>query len=320
MSDDAATRCRSRTSEQPWADSELSLGERSLMVRTIDGSRPVEWLPYGDVVSVTEVGDGDDSHIEITLRDHRQVSLQLDRATLDTLLAALATSTATPEQRAPAPAEFGHLGPGTGETSPTATAPRRRALLLALAGVAVLAALVVLAVALLGGGDDVPATTSTAPATTAPAPVPETTSTTEPSEREGPEAVLAVQVTDVVVTGPSDAAAIYLALSTRSLTDATVDTFDAVFDVRSATATWSGELRCAASIEGGSARSGQLETGQPVDPTALADCRVAGWPIEVDDPEQVALAEAVRSAQPWQATTSLRRVALADGTIIEATG
>lgn len=266
-----STTCMVRVADQRWRSSEVSLGARSLLVRAVDGSAPVEWLPYDDVADVTEVDDAGTAQrfIEVQARDGRRLAMQLGPEMLASLLAAISNTAGRPEDPMPRPAGFG-IGstavppPGMFSatpsaepaTDPAATAPpeplaaqhaateppsagtgRRWLLLGALLIVVALGAVV--AVVLSGdeiGPDPAPAGPSTDSPDLQAEPEPDDevrSATTVPADpvEDGPESALSVGVEDVVVDTGGDSPAIYLAFDTTNETARNVGAYDVEVDL-----------------------------------------------------------------------------------------
>ncbi len=207
------------------------------------------------------------------------------------------------------------------DVAPGATAghdsgPRgsRRTLVLAGVGVLALIALIIGAFLVLSGGDDTDvATPDTTASTTS------TTSSPTTPPAQVPDDALSVTALGVTAISTDEGRSLYADFQVNNLSDTEIASYElrltvAVDGAAPASATFN--LTCSAQPlpAGASLQGAYVQGDAELNRDQFSNCTVAGWPVSPDNPDQVALADALTAGVAPRTSVELRSVTLADGT------
>ncbi len=120
---------------------------------------------------------------------------------------------------------------------------------------------------------------------------------------------------------------VYVSMTVENLTDDTIESYRVNFAIvvetepeRPVAAVFS--LDCAsAALDPGERRSGAFSLDdEQRNATGLADCTIAGWPIDANDPQEVAVHDALAEGSAPDVGVELTTVTFSDGAVIEEAG
>lgn len=318
---------------QPVRPAEFDIGTAPLAPPEVLGPEPPEVSPTPGATSASPFGTaGPAAHTAPV--DSRPVGAPDDDGAVDAAawplapeppMSPLVASSVVDGPTAATPPPEVTPTPSSAPEPVAAPVDRRRRLLLALLVVALAAIAVVVFVLVRGGDSAEPATdptTTAAPDTTAAAPTTAETSDPAPdvAAPSDPADALAIRVAGVDANTTSDPAALYVAFDVTNLAESAVDVYVVDLSIEVGASSWATSLTCAsAPLEPGASRIGSYD---PVDTAGnaaqLADCSLAGWPVDSQDPAQVAVTAAVAAGSEATSTATVRQVRLADGTELVA--
>ena len=227
-------------------------------------------------------------------------------------------------QSAPAPAPAPATPPVTvGEVHRDERRLRRPLVLAGLAALLLLGG-VLLSQLLGGNGEDsastedpvatVDPTTTLPPTTAAPDTTQPTATTPEQASNE-----LSVTVIEVRTAEQDGDGAIYADLQLRNDTGEDISGFQVVIDIaveregEGAPVAASFAMTCGSPLPAGAQRSGTYTGDVDADAESFADCTVAGWTVDPQDPAQLAVAEAISAGATADADARVLSVTGTDG-------
>lgn len=127
---------------------------------------------------------------------------------------------------------------------------------------------------------------------------------------------ISVGVVQVVARTDTEPAALYAVLEVRSTSDVVVQSYAFDLTVETGDDSWSTRFTCdAADLAPGESRRGDLSVGDPAaNAPFLADCSLAGWPVDAQNEAQRAVAASVAAGAAPNAVLDVVEAVLADGT------